>query len=110
MKVTIELDLENPKDQHTYKRFFSNDGTITDAEIVQDSTSKKKPSKRPAKETPELPAKDQLKIETVRAEQAKKVGEHREAIKAKLTELGTPNLTNLDPGKYQEYIDYLKAL
>lgn len=49
-------------------------------------------------------------IEEVREKLKEKVAEHREAIKAKLTELGAPNVSNLDPAKYSEFVDFLESL
>ncbi len=49
-------------------------------------------------------------IEDVRALLAKKVNEHRDAIKSKLNELGAPSVTKLDPSKYEEMYNFLEAL
>lgn len=63
----------------------------------------------PAEEAPkaEAPA---VTVDDVRRELAKKVGTHREAIKEKLNSLGAPSVTKLNPEKYQEMFDFLKAL
>lgn len=53
---------------------------------------------------------DVYTIEEVRALLAQKVADHRQEIKNKLTTLGAPNVTNLDPAKYTEFADYLKSL
>ena len=63
-----------------------------------------------AKEEPEPAPAAEIKIEEVREKLQEKVGEHREAIKAKLTELGAPNVSNLDPAKYPEFMDFLNGL
>lgn len=49
-------------------------------------------------------------IEEVREMLTKKVNEHREAIKQKLTELGAPSVTKLDPSKYDELYNFLNSL
>lgn len=36
--------------------------------------------------------------------------QHREAIRAKLDEFGAANTPSLDPSKWQEYADFLRAL
>ena len=41
---------------------------------------------------------------------AQKVNEHRDVIKQKLNELGAPSVTKLDPTKYDEMFNFLKAL
>lgn len=49
-------------------------------------------------------------IEDVRGMLAKKVNEHRDAIKQKLNELGAPSVTKLDPAKYDEMYNFLESL
>lgn len=55
------------------------------------------------------PAKT-VTIEDVRAALASKVNDHRDAIKAKLDELGAPSVTKLDPSKYEEMHNFLNNL
>ena len=66
------------------------------------------PKKAPA--APAAPAATSKTIEDVRAELAKKVNDHRDAIKAKLTEFGAPSVTKLDPSKYDEMYNFLTSL
>jgi cation transport regulator ChaB len=70
--------------------------------------------KKPAPAAPAVeekkPASSSKTIEDVRAELAKKVNDHRSAIKDKLTELGAPSVTKLDPSKYDEMYNFLAAL
>lgn len=63
-------------------------------------------------ETPaEVPAeKKEYKIEEVREKLKEKVNDHREAIKAKLTELGAPNVSSLDPDNYAAFMGFLNGL
>lgn len=63
----------------------------------------------PMEETQAEPAKE-YKIEEVREKLKEKVSEHREEIKAKLTELGAPNVSSLDPGKYADFVNFLESL
>jgi len=60
-------------------------------------------------ETPK-PEEKGIKIEDVRALTAKKVGTFRREIKAKLTELGAPNVTSLDESLYGTFMDFLNDL
>ena len=71
-----------------------------------------KPAATPAPSAPAAPAASSASktIEDVRAELAKKVNDHRDAIKNKLTELGAPSVTKLDPSKYDEMYNFLTAL
>ena len=59
---------------------------------------------------PAAPAAPTLSIDDVRKVVASKAAAHRKEVKAKLTELGAENVTTLDPGKYQELVDYLNTL
>ena len=56
------------------------------------------------------PEEKEIKIEDVRALTAKKVGSFRREIKAKLTELGAPNVTSLDESLYGTFMDFLNNL
>lgn len=49
-------------------------------------------------------------IEQVREVLKNKVNTHREAIKAKLDELGAPSVTKLDPSLYTELYNFLQSL
>ena len=51
-----------------------------------------------------------ISIETVRQALAAKVNSHREEIKAKLNELGSPSVTKLDPAKYGVMLSFLNSL
>lgn len=61
----------------------------------------------PEKEAPKV---ESIKVEDVRALLAEKVDDHRMEIKKKLTELGAPNVSALDPEKYVEFMEFLKSL
>ncbi len=60
-------------------------------------------------EKPAEPAKEYT-VEEVREKLKEKVSDHREAIKGKLTELGAPNVSSLDPSKYTEFVNFLEGL
>lgn len=59
---------------------------------------------------PQAPAAPAISIETVRQALAAKVNSHREEIKAKLNELGSPSVTKLNPEKYGEMLAFLNSL
>lgn len=63
-----------------------------------------KPSKK------EQAAEKAISIEDVRGALTAKVNDHRETIRAKLTEFGAKSVTALDPDKYQEMYDFLNSL
>jgi hypothetical protein len=56
------------------------------------------------------PAESTVTIEEVRALLSKKVGEHRAAIKAMLSDLGAPNVSSLKVGDYKTMFDFLTEL
>lgn len=72
---------------------------------------KPEPEPEPQPE-PEKPAVEEktYQVEEVREKLKEKVSEHREEIKAKLTELGAPNVSSLDPSKYTEFVNFLEGL
>lgn len=92
-------------------------------QIEEPKTAKAPTEKKPAKpveetkaaEAPATPVEPQpggckIDIEDVRKVLSEKVNEHRAEIKAKLTELGAPSVTKLDPAKYLEMYNFLSAL
>lgn len=65
----------------------------------------------PAEEKPEEDSNEKAPtIADIRALVPIKAKNHRAELKAKLTELGTNNVTNLDPSKYSEFYAYLNSL
>lgn len=73
------------------------------------------PSKPAATPAPGAPAAQTASsasksVEDIRGMLAKKVNDHRDAIKQKLNSLGAPSVTKLDPAKYDEMYDFLAAL
>ena len=51
-----------------------------------------------------------VSIQDIRTLLASKVGNHRETIRAKLTELGAKNVTGLDARNYDAFCEFLKDL
>ena len=80
----------------------------TSKPVAQAPTSKpvaQAPAPKPADEE-----SNEISIEDVRKALSLKVNSHRSEIKDKLTELGAPSVTKLDPSLYQEMLDFLNAL
>lgn len=71
-----------------------------------------KPAATPAPGAPaaQIASSASKGIEDVRAMLANKVNEHRDVIKQKLSELGSPSVTKLDPAKYDEMFNFLESL
>ena len=59
---------------------------------------------------PAAPAAPAVSIEDLRALMSEKVANHRQEIKAKLSELGAPSVTKLDQSCYAELYDFLNEL
>ena len=51
-----------------------------------------------------------ITIDMVRKALSEKVNDNRASIKEKLTSLGAPSVTKLDPSKYEEMYNYLISL
>ena len=51
-----------------------------------------------------------ISIDEVRSAVALKVADYRQEIKDKLTELGAPSVTKLDPAKYKDMLDFINSL
>lgn len=73
---------------------------------------KSTPKEEEEKSTPkEEPTEDhEITIDEVRTELAKKVKDHRDAIKKKLTELEASNVTSLQSKHYPEFMEFLEGL
>ena len=74
------------------------------AEAAKEEAPEEVKEAAPAKEESEI------KLDTLRTLLSKKVDANRDAIKDKLTELGTKNLTTLDPKDYQTMYDFFMGL
>ena len=73
-------------------------------EVAEEKPAVEEKTEETASNTPEI------KISDLRTLLSKKVDEHRDDIKAKLTELGAKNVTTLDESKYEEFFNFLKGL
>ena len=68
------------------------------------------PAPAPQAPAPAQEATKEITLEDLRSLLNQKRDTCREQIKAKLNELGSNNLTNLDPSKYQEMYDFFISL
>jgi hypothetical protein len=113
--VSIDTtDLNQVKSLCTFLENLSGQPAV--AEEVK-PTKKGKSAVPPVVETaavviPPTPVEEEstVKVETVRALLSKKVGNHRDGIKSKLTELGANNVSSLEVSKFGEFMDYLNDL
>lgn len=121
MKVEIkfEANLEETQDLEMVRKICQVIGAnpVTVKTTAQDV---KKPAPAPKKtEEPEpmpmdanssLGSDPAVSIQDIRTLLASKVDNHREAIRAKLTELGAKNVTGLDARNYDAFYEFLEDL
>lgn len=125
MKVEIkfEANLEEPQDLEMARKICQ---VIGSNPVTVKTTDVKKPAPAPApapapKKTKEpepmpmdanssLGSNPAVSIQDIRTLLASKVDNHRETIRAKLTELGAKNVTGLDARNYDAFYEFLKDL
>lgn len=134
MKVEIkfEANLEEPQDLEMARKICqvigSNPVTVKTTDVKNPAPAQvvKKPAPAPAPapaprktEEPEpmpmdanssLGSDPAVSIQDIRTLLASKVDNHRETIRAKLTELGAKNVTGLDARNYDAFYEFLKDL
>lgn len=134
MKVEIkfEANFEEPQDLEMARKICqvigSNPVTVKTTDVKKPAPAQdvKKPAPAPAPapaprktEEPEpmpmdanssLGSDPAVSIKDIRTLLASKVDNHRETIRAKLTELGAKNVTGLDARNYDAFYEFLKDL
>lgn len=130
MKVEIkfEANLEETQDLEMVRKIcqviVANPVTVktTDVKKPVPAQDVKKPAPAPApgktEESEPMPmdansslgSDPAVSIQDIRTLLASKVDNHREAIRAKLTELGARNVTGLDARNYDAFYEFLKNL
>lgn len=134
IKIEFTVDLENKNEvlnlidmlhgflPEGYVKEEETEEEEEEAEEAPAKTKKKAPVKAASKKAPvkvEEEAEEEaegeaeesdIKIEDVRALLAKKVNDNRDAIKAKLTELGANNVTSLESSNYPKFMEFLNGL
>lgn len=125
IKVSIDINVNFSEGTQNFIRSLfapccSTTGSVSDQEqaqenkakapIVSDAGSVQAQGTVAPKAKLDVKPESGIDIEAVRKAVAEKINEHRDEIKGKLTELGAPSITKLDPAKYQEMFDFVKAL
>lgn len=130
MKVEIkfEANLEETQDLEMVRKICqvigANPVTVktTDVKKSVPAQDMEKPARTPVPEKTEEPepmpmdansssgSDPAVSIQDIRTLLASKVDNHREAIRAKLTELGAKNVTGLDARNYDSFYEFLKDL
>lgn len=132
IEIKFEANLEEPQDLEMARKICQVIGSnpVTVKTTVKTTVVKnpapaqdvKKPATAPAPkkiEEPEpmpmdanssLGSDPAVSIQDIRTLLASKVDNHRETIRAKLTELGAKNVTGLDARNYDAFYEFLKDL
>ena len=136
MKVEIkfEANLEETQDLEMVRKICqvigANPVTVKTTDVKKPAPAQdvKKPAPAPAPAPAPVPKKTEepepmpmdansslgsdpaVSIQDIRTLLASKVDNHREAIRAKLTELGARNVTGLDVRNYDAFYEFLKDL
>lgn len=130
MKVEIkfEANLEETQDLEMVRKICqvigANPVTVKTADVKKSVPAQdvKKPAPAPAPKKVEEPepmpmdansslgSDPAVSIQDIRTLLASKVDNHRETIRAKLTELGARNVTGLDARNYDAFYEFLKDL
>lgn len=128
VEIKIEANLEETQDLEMVRKICqvigSNPVTVKTTDVKKPAPAQdvKKPAPAPVpKKTEEsepmpmdanssLGSDPAVSIQDIRTLLASKVDNHREAIRAKLTELGARNVTGLDARNYDAFYEFLKDL
>lgn len=128
VEIKIEANLEGTQDLEMVRKICqvigANPVTVktTDVKKSVPAQDVKKPAPAPApkktEESEPMPmdanpssgSDPAVSIQAIRTLLASKVDNHREAIRAKITELGARNVTGLDVRNYDAFYEFLKDL
>lgn len=128
VEIKFEANLEENQDLEMVRKICqivgANPVTVKTADVKKPAPAQdvKKPASTPAprkREEPEpmpmdanssLGSDPAVSIQDIRTLLASKVDNHRESIRAKLTELGAKNVTGLDAQNYDAFYEFLKNL
>ena len=98
------------KKRQTSKAKAADDVKEADIKEIPAAEAAKEEAPEEVKEAAPVKEETAIKLDTLRTLLSKKVDANRDAIKDKLTELGTKNLTTLDPKDYQTMYDFFISL
>lgn len=128
VEIKIEANLEETQDLEMVRKICqvieANPVTVKTTGVKKPAPAQdvKKPAPAPAPRKTEEPepmpmdansslgSDPAVSIQDIRALLASKVDNHRETIRAKLTELGARNVTGLDVRNYDAFYEFLKDL
>lgn len=121
IEIKIEANLEETQDLEMVRKICqvigANPVTVKKSVPAQD-VKKPAPAPKKTEESEPMPmdansslgSDPAVSIQDIRTLLASKVDNHRETIRAKLTELGAKNVTGLDARNYDAFYEFLKDL
>ena len=117
MKVEIkfEANLEETQDLEMVRKICqvigANPVTVKTTDVKKPAPAQtEEPDPMPMDANSSLGSDPAVSIQDIRTLLASKVDNHRETIRAKLTELGAKNVTGLDARNYDAFYEFLKDL
>lgn len=126
VEIKIEANLEETQDLEMVRKICqvigANPVTVKTTDVKKSAPAQDvmKPAPAPAPKKTEEPmpmdansslgSNPAVSIQDIRTLLASKVDNHRETIRAKLTELGAKNVTGLDARNYDAFYEFLKDL
>ena len=110
IKISIDVNVELSEQTKAFLgQLFGTKNCATQAPAPAPAPAK--PAPAPAKPAPApAPTTSGITIEEIRAELQAKITDHRDEIKAMLTNFGVKNVTTLAQDDYEEFYGFLKAL
>lgn len=121
MKVEIkfEANLEETQDLEMVRKICqvigANPVTVKTTDVMKPAPAPaprktEEPEPMPMDANSSLGSDPAVSVQDIRTLLASKVDNHRETIRAKLTELGVKNVTGLDARNYDAFYEFLKDL
>lgn len=116
VEIKIEANLEETQDLEMVRKICqvigANPVTVKTTGVKKSVPAQdvKKPEPMPMDANSSLGSDPAVSIQDIRTLLASKVDNHRETIRAKLTELGVKNVTGLDVRNYDAFYEFLKDL
>ena len=122
IKISVEVSVNLSKETQSFLDGLFNRNTAAQAPVPVEAPAAEpasathaampdaEPAAEPAKKSEVAETQANITIEDVRGVLLEKINDNRDAIKQKLTELGAPSVTKLDPSKYSELYNFLKSL
>lgn len=119
IEIKFEANLEETQDLEMVRKICqvigANPVTVKTTDVKKPAPAQapkkvEEPEPMPMDANSSLGSDPAVSIQDIRTLLASKVDNHRETIRAKLTELGAKNVTGLDARNYDAFYEFLKDL